>query len=246
MFGRDVVSVKDVSDALGVAPGSRRVTNTIQALVRLGWLRPLPTRGTYEFLSARGGPYPGGDPLVEARAVRRRRPDFRLAVVGSGAAFLRGFSERAPDQYAIAADKSQGGSVALSAAYDVVRTTAERIDGVPELEGVPVSDATHLLVDAALWPTTVGDLRAVDHWLRRALVDVEPAAAAAAARRVGTAAAARMAYFAARFDAPAVAAAIAGTLQHRAKTLIGDAGAPVVARDPRLGVDDHLGVATLG
>ena len=92
--------------------------------MRLGWLRPLPSRGTYEFLSARGGPYSGGDPLVEARAVRKNRPDFRLAVVGSGATFLRGFSERAPNQYVIAADKRQGGSVALNAAAVVARDPA--------------------------------------------------------------------------------------------------------------------------
>lgn len=246
MFGRDVVSVDDVGRALGEAQDSRRVKNTIHTLVRLGWLRPLPTRGTYEFLSARGGPYSGGDPLVGARAVRKKRPDFRLAVVGSGAAFLRGFSERAPNQYVIAADKRQGGSVALNAAYDVVRTTAARIDDVPELRGVPVSDAVHLLADAALWPATVGDLRDVDHWLRRALADVEPPTAAAAARRVGTAAAARMSYLAERFGAPAVAAAIAETLPHRAKTFIGNPTAPIVARDPALGVDDRLGVATRG
>jgi len=244
MFGRDVVSVSDVATALGAAPDSRRLKNAIHMLVQLGWLRPLPTRGVYEFLTARGGPSPGGDPLVEARAVRARRPDFGLAVVGSGAAFLRGFSERAPTQYAVAVDKHQGGSVALTIAYDVVKTTAERISGIPDLRDVPVSDAAHLLADAALWPSTTGDLRDADHWLRRALDATDPAAAAAIALRAGTAAAARMAYIASRFDAPTVAAAIAATLTGRAKTSIGRAGDPIVARDPALGVDDRLGVAT--
>ena len=55
--------------------------------------------------------------------MRSRRPDFRLAVVGTGAAFLRGFAERAPDRYAVAIDRDQGGSVALAAAYDVIKTT---------------------------------------------------------------------------------------------------------------------------
>ena len=246
MFGRDVVSVNDVATALGAARDSRRLKNAIHLLVRLGWLRPLPTRGTYEFLAARGGPYPGGDPLVEARAVRAKRPDFNLAIVGSGAAFLRGFSERAPSQYTVAIDHGQGGSVALAAAYDVVKTTPERIADIPDLRDVPVSDAAHLLADAALWSAAAGDLRDADHWLRRALEATEPAAAAAIARRVGLAAAARMAYLASKFDAPAVAVAVAATLNGRARTSIGQAGARIVARDPALGVDDRLGVATLG
>ncbi len=131
------------STRFGGGVSSRRLKNAIHTLVRLGWLRPLPTRGSYEFLAARGGPYPSGDPLVEARAVRARRPDFSLAIIGTGAAFLRGFSERAPGRYTVAIDHGQGGSVALTAAYDVVKTTAKRIADIPDLHDVPVSDAAH-------------------------------------------------------------------------------------------------------
>ena len=246
IFSRDVVSVEDVANALGVRADSRRVKNSIHVLAQLGWLRPLATRGAYEFLPARGGPYAGGDPLLEARAIRAKRPDFRLAVIGSGAAFLRGFAERPPRDYTVAVDRDQGGSIALAAAYTVVKTTAERIADVPEFNGAPVSDATHLLIDAALWPSACGDLRDATHWLRRSLESTDPATTAAAGRRVGTAAAARMAYIAAKFDAPAVAAAVAATLPFRAKTFIGEADAPIIAHDARLGVDDHLGVASLG
>jgi len=244
IFGRDVVSTDDVATALGVAADSRRLKNAIQTLVRLGWLRPLPVRGRYEFLGARGGPFPSGDPLIEARAVRLRRPDFRLAVVGTGAAFLRGVAERAPDRYAVAIDRDQGGSVALAAAYHVIKTTEARVARIPELREVPVSDVAHLLADAALWPSACSDLRDADHWLRRALEAVAPDETAAVALRVGHSAAARMSYLAARFDAPEVAAAIAETLSGRARTRIGPAGAPLVARDASLGVDDRLGVAS--
>lgn len=238
--------MKEVASALEVAADSVRVENAVRTLVELGWLRPLPARGTYEFMPARGGPYPGGDPLVEARAVLSKRPDFRLAVVGSGAAFLRGYSERAPDRYAVAIDFRQGGSVALATAYTVVKTNADRVADIPKVRGVPVSDATHLLADAALWPATSGDLRNADHWLRRALDDVEPTLAAVEARRMGTAAAARMSYLATTFGAPVVGAAIAATLRRPARTSIGPRGAPVIKRNPALGVDDRLGVATLG
>ena len=245
MFGKEVVSVRDIAGALAVTPDSRRLKNAVHDLVRLGWLRPLPTRGLYEYLPARGGPYPSGDPLLEARAVLTRRPDFRLAMIGTGAAFLRGFSERAPGGYAVAITREQGGSVALGSIYQLVKTTPSRIDGIPKLRDVPVSDAAHLLADAALWPSACGDLRHADHWLRRALLDTTPDAASATANRVGHAGAARMAYIAARFEAVEIATAIAATLRLRAKTSIGRKGAPVVSRDPSLGVDDRLGVATL-
>jgi predicted transcriptional regulator of viral defense system len=244
IFRRDVVSTDDVATALGVAADSRRLKNAIQVLVQLGWLRPLPTRGWYEFLGARGGPFPSGDPLIEARAVRSRRPDFRLAVVGTGAAFLRGFAERAPDRYAVAIDREQGGSVALAAAYDVIKTIETRLAGIPDLRDVPVSDPAHLLADAGLWPSACGDLRDADHWLRRALEVASPQQVAAVAGRVGHAAAARMAYLADRFGASDVAAAISETLPGRARTRIGPAGAAVVVRDATLGVEDRLGVAT--
>lgn len=244
IFGRDVVSTDDVATALGVAADSRRLKNAIQTLVHLGWLRPLPARGRYEFLGARGGPFPSGDPLIEARAVRSRRPDFRLAIVGTGAAFLRGFAERAPDRYAVAIDRDQGGSVALAAAYDVIKTTGTRLAGIPDLRDIPVSDPAHLLADAALWPSTSGDLRDADHWLRRALEVASPQQVVAVAGRVGHAAAARMAYLAGRFGAPDVAAAIVETLPGRARTRIGPAAAALVVRDAILGVEDRLGVAT--
>jgi len=244
IFGHDVVSTDDVATALGVAADSRRLKNAIQALVQLGWLRPLPARGRYEFLGARGGPFPSGDPLIEARAVRSRRPDFRLAVVGTGAAFLRGLAERAPDRYAVAIDRDQGGSVALAATYHVVKTTGPRIAGIPDLRDVPVSDPAHLLADAALWPSACGDLRDADHWLRRALDVATPQQVTAVAARVGHAGAARMAFLAGRFGAPEVAAAIVATLPGRARTRIGPAEAALVVRDAVLGVDDRLGVAT--
>jgi hypothetical protein len=95
-----------------------------------------------------------------------------------------------------------------------------------------------------LWPSTRGDLRDADHWLRRALEVASPQQAAAVAGRVGHAAAARMAYLAGRFGASDVAAAIVQTLPGRARTRIGPAGAAVVVRDAILGVDDRLGVAT--
>ena len=246
MLSRDVVSTRDVAEALGVSTTSSRVADAVRTLVELGWLRPLPARGTYEFMSARGGPYPGGDPLLDIRAVLAKRPDFRVAVIGTGAAFLRGYAERAPHTYAVAVDKEQGGSVALGRAYELVKTRSSRIARIPVREGVPVSDAAHLLADAALWPQVCGDLRERSHWLQSALAATSPEAAAAVAAQVGSAAAARMAYLAARFDAPDIAAAVATTLPHRLKTVIGAASSPIVARDSSLGVDDHLGVATLG
>lgn len=244
MMGRSVVTTSDVAAALETSSSSRQTRNAIQEMLSLGWLRALPSRGTYEFLPARGGPWSAGDPLTAARAALKRRPDFRLAIVGTGAAFLRGFSERPPVDYAVAVDRDQGGSVALSHAYHVVKTTRRRLDAVPTLEGVPVSDAPRLLADAALWPEVCGDLRSVDHWLSRTLQKTDVAATATISATLGTAVAARMAYIATRFDAVDLATAIRTTLHSRARTTIGDPETPVVRRDAGLGVDDRLGVAT--
>jgi hypothetical protein len=126
----------------------------------------------------------------------------------------------------------------------VVRTTPKRLFGAPELDGVLVSDATRLLVDAALWPETAGDLRDADHWLARALRDAEPGSAGDAAELVGTAAAARMAYLADRFGASEIAASVRQRMGgRRARTSIGLASETLHGRDPRLGVDDRVGVA---
>ena len=93
---------------------------------------------------------------------------------------------------------------------------------MPDLRDIPVSDPAHLLADAALWPSTCGDLRDADHWLRRALEAAIPQDVVAVAGLVGQAATARMAYLAGRFGAPNVATAIAEMLPGRART--GSAG----------------------
>lgn len=245
MSERSVVTLEDVAEALGRAASASTVRKAIHDLVELGWLRPLPSRGTYEFLVARGGPWSTGDPLVEVKGQLARRPDFRLAVIGTGAAFLRGLAERPPTRYSIAIDKAQGGSVALSSTYHVVRTTTRRLAGVPSLDGIPVSDAPRLLLDSALWPASVGDLRAADHWLSRALPNTDPDAAGRVAAMAGPATAARMAYIAAAFGADEVRNRIRLVVPARAHTAIGDARAPLWRRDPALGVEDHLGVASL-
>ena len=244
MFGLRIVTVADVAQILGVAASSRQVERAVRNLVSHRWIRPLTARGSYEFLAASGGPYGSGDPLVEARAVSLRRPGLLLQVVGDGAAFLRGYADRAPATYGIAVDKAATRSRALERAYVVIRTTHKRLFGAPELDGVPVSDATRLLVDLALWLEAAGDLRDADHWLARALRDADPRSAADAVDLIGTAAAARMAYLADRFGASDIAASVRDRMGgRRARTSIGPASEKLHGRDARLGVDDRVGVA---
>ncbi len=244
MLGREIVTVADVAQVLGAPVASPQTKRAVRALTAHGWIRPLATRGCYEFLAARGGPYGSGDPLVEARAVAMRRPRLSFQVVGDGAAFLRGYADRAPTTYRVAIDKTTSPSKALERVYDVVRTTPGRLFGAPDLDGVPVSDATRLLVDAALWPEAAGDLRDADHWLSRALRDADPKRAADAVELIGTAAAARMAYLADRFGASTTSASVRERIgRRRARTSIGPTTEELRARDSRLGVDDHVGVA---
>ena len=79
-------------------------------------------------------------------------PALRLQLIGAGAAFLRGYADRAPHRYRLAVDKTATRSRALEREYDVMRTTPERLFGAPDFDGIPVSDATRLLVDAAPRP----------------------------------------------------------------------------------------------
>lgn len=244
MFGQRIVTVAEIAHVLGVAVASPRVERAVRALVSHRWIRPLAARGSYEFLAASGGQYGSGDPLVEARAVSLRRPGLRFQVVGDGAAFLRGYSDRAPAAYRLAVDKAATRSRALERAYVVIRTTHQRLFGASDLDGVPVSDATRLLVDAALWPQAAGDLRDADHWLTRALREADPNGAADAVDLIGTAAAARMAYLADQFGSSNVAASVRERMGgRRARTSIGPASEKLHGRDARLGVDDRVGVA---
>lgn len=209
---RDATIVSDdvIAQSAGISPGTPEAYNLIHRLVSARWLRPLPVRGQYEFLPGRAGPFSRNDPLDPLRAMLAERP-VQLQVALSGAAFLRGFSDRPPMAWDVLAPRGHRIALGLQDLYRFHWVAAKRIFGADNIQGVPASIPERLLIDVAMWPSVVGTaLRLRDHWLARALSAASPEAVVA--MLVGLASptvTARAGYLAAAFDHPALADAIA-------------------------------------
>jgi predicted transcriptional regulator of viral defense system len=243
MFRKRTVTSEEIAQIIGAHLGSDRHEWAVRNLVAHGWLVPLPVRGTYEFLPAQSGPDRAGNPLTEAVAALKRHPNLHLQVVLGGAAFLGGFSERAPARYALIVPKQASIQRGLAQAYDLIRVMPSRFFGATPNDGVAMSGASRLLFDAALWPGRAGDLRDSGHWLRAALAKAEVSEILTFAQRLGSdRVTARAGYFAEAFGRSDVAAVLA-ELHPKAAIRIGDLSEPIHARDARFGVRDHLGVA---
>ncbi len=201
-----LVSADEIAAIAGVPAGSTRARVLIHRLVQAQWLVPLPARGRYEFLPGRAGPYSRNDVLDSLRAITAsasRAPQVALA----GAAFLRGFSPRAPVQYDVLVPDGAPVSASLRSLYRVHWIAPKRLFGAEPLRGVMVSTRERLLIDAALWPQRLGRALALrDHWLNAALAQasadgIEDMLAALDSPR----ATARAGYLAERFGRPDVA-----------------------------------------
>lgn len=167
------VSIEDVAKYLGTDPASSATRRIIGRLIAQRWLAPLPTRGRYEFLPASGGPFSRNDPLAGLRAAIARRPDLQAQIGLSAAAFLRSIADRAPRRYQVLVAAAQPLSAAFAREYEVHRVAPVRLFGAEPIREAPVSTAERLVVEAALWPDRVGDLRAAEHWVGEAVRRVE-------------------------------------------------------------------------
>lgn len=163
-----MVSRGDLAGILGVAPNTKRVDDAVEGLVARGWLRPLPVRGTYEFLPAAGGPWESGDPWIELRAVAAKNPKLMPQIVLGSAAFLRGFSDRRPTADLIAVNADVSLPPGLRKTYRVIRTTPHRLFGASPIDGLPVATPARLVLEVALWWKHAGDVWSPDHWIRSA------------------------------------------------------------------------------
>ncbi len=242
-FRKRTVTSSEIAQMIGAPLGSDRHEWAVRSLVAHRWLVPLSVRGTYEFLPAQSGPDRAGDPLTEAAAALKRFPSLRMQLVLGGAAFLGGFSERAPVRYTLIVPVQAPIQRGLAHAYDLIRAAPSRFFGAAPGDGVPMSGASRLLFDAAIWPKRAGDLRDPGHWLRAALARADISAIRVFAKELDSdRATARAGYFAEAFGRPDIAAALA-RLHPKAAVRLGDPTDPLHARDTRFGVRDHLGVA---
>lgn len=243
-----MISAEQVAVYAGLVPGSPAAYDVIRRLVAARWLRPLPIKGRYEFLSGAAGPFSREDALDPLRALFARW-ETPGQVILAGAAFLRGFVDRAPDRFDVAVPRARSIGRSLRVLYQFHFVVHERIFGAEPVDGVPVSTADRLLLDVALWPDSVGvALRDRDHWLGRALAEADTSNVVEMLRRLDSpTATARAGYLAEAFGRGDVADAAAGIGRSRVLVPLLPATAPTPSarRDWRFNVIDPVGAATL-
>jgi predicted transcriptional regulator of viral defense system len=246
--GATMVSAEQVAAYAGVTAGSPANYDIIRRLVAARWLRRLPVKGQYEFLPGAAGPFSREDALDPLRALFAGW-ETPGQVVLAGAAFLRGFAERAPDRFDVAVPRTKSIWRSLRSLYRFHSVVPERIFGAELVDGVPVSTRERLLLDVALWPDTVGAaLRDRDHWLGRALAEADTSSVVRMLRRLDSPTAnARAGYLAGAFERGDLADAVASLGRSRVLVPLLPATAPTpsVRRDRRFNVDDPVGAATV-
>jgi len=246
--GATLVSAREVAAYAGVPAGSSAAYDIIRRLVAARWLRPLPVQGHYEFLPGAAGPFSREDALDPLRAIFSDSGSLGQVVL-TGAAFLRGFAGRAPVQFDVLLPRTKFVWTSLRSLYRFHFVMPDRIFGAELIEGVPVSTRERLLLDVALWPSTIGAaLRDRDHWLGRALAEATTSTVVDMLRRLdSTAATARAGYLAHAFGREDLAEAVAGLGRSRVTVplLPGIEATPAAHRDKRFNVADPVGAATL-
>lgn len=198
--GRDVISRAEIAEFMGT-PTPKALDRTIAALIRNRWLSRLPIRGTYEFQPARHGPYASGDPWLELRVLLRTQRDLKLQIGLASAAFLRGYAEREPRRPIVLVDKELTTPPGLRSGFQVIRTKSSRLFGIQAHDGLPVSSASRLVIECALYWRHAGDLRSRGHWLARAVRDIDVEWLRSHSLGIGPTTFARVAYLLERYGA---------------------------------------------
>ena len=146
-----LVTTEELAHLIGSEPKGWRVGDAVADLVARGWLRPLPLRGSYEFLPAAGGPWESGDPWMELRAALVKNPNLAAQVALGSAAFLRGYADRHPSTDIIIVNINSSVLPGLHRTYRSIRTQPTRLFGATPIDGLPVATPTRLVLEAATW-----------------------------------------------------------------------------------------------
>jgi predicted transcriptional regulator of viral defense system len=246
--GAMLVSAEEIAAYGSVAPHTPAAYDLVHRLVAARWLRPLPVRGRYEFLPGRAGPFSREDTLDPLRVLLEEH-GLGAQVVLAGAAFLRGFADRAPLAFDVLVPRNRRISTSLRSLYRFHWVAPDRIFGAEPLEGLPVSTCERLLLDVALWPNVVGGgIRARDHWLGSVLETAATDRVVEMLQRLDSATVtARAGYLAGAFGRPDLADAIAdlGRSRIAVPLLPGAESTPATRHDRRFNVVDPVGAATV-
>ena len=241
------VDASEIARLAGVEPGSVASRDIVRRLVDHRWLRPLPVRGRYEFLPGAAVANSRNDDLDPLRAIGKGSGG-PLQVALAGAAFLRGFSDRAPRRYDILVPQGRAVSATLRSLYRVHWVAPRRLSGGKMIDGVLASTRERLLIDVALWPAVIVQaLQLQDHWLGAALEGASSDLVLDLLRDLDSAfATARAGYLAERFGRPDIADRIASLGRSRVTVpLVPSAGSSSsLHRDHRFNVLDPFGVAS--
>lgn len=188
--------VTDVELALAIAEAgsSLSVAGAAERLVREGWLLPLRTRRSWEFVPAsRAGRFGSGDPLIEMQALLAHRRDAPVAVAFNSAVWALGYSTHQPTTEVVAHRRGWRPPESLgdlrSITYDWRLPTWDH-------HGLPTWTEATVVVAAAERPDAQGDWSNADEWLPDTMHATTPEAVCAEAEGRPTAALVRLGYLA--------------------------------------------------
>jgi hypothetical protein len=163
-----------------------------ERLVREGWLSPLRTRDTWEFVPAsRAGRYPSGDPWIELRALLARKPGVPVAVAFASAVWEHGYSSHQPTRPTFAHTPGWRPPQALDEARSV---TYEWRLPLGRKDGLPLWAAATAVVAATHRPDCQDDWGNADEWLSETMRATTPTDVLTEATGRGTATLARLCY----------------------------------------------------
>jgi hypothetical protein len=133
-----------------------------ERMVRLGWLLPLRTRGTWEFApGARAGRYRAGDPWIELHALLAHDPDAPVAVAFESAIWELGHSSHQPDRPVLAHRRGWRPPPSLG----VRAVTFDWAVSTKTVRGLPVWMEATIVVAAAERPGAQGNWGNAEDWL---------------------------------------------------------------------------------
>ncbi len=208
-----VVTDATLARVIEEAGSSLSVTRAAERLVREGWLLPLRTRRSWEFVPAsRAGRFGSGDRLIELRALLAHRGDAPVAVAFNSAVWALGYSTHQPTTEVVAHRRGWRPPESLgdlrSVTYDWRLPTWDH-------DGLPTWTAATVVVAAADRPDVHGDWSNADEWLPETMRVATPEAVCAEAEGRPTAALVRLGYLAEWSGCHDIAARIEGMLPER-------------------------------
>lgn len=240
--GVKTVTTQELARLRGLDAGSSAFRSLIRRLTDNNWLVATSLRGVYEFVPLRAGRYSAGDPLAQLRSLAQRPNAPRFQIALGTAAFLRGYADTPAQHEYLLFDKGATFKPGLRRSFKVIRTDNARLFGAHDLNGVPVSTASRLFIDAALYWRHAGDLRLRNHWLAAAGSDADPELVSQWARTLGPSTVARVGYLAERFNASQIAERFASGVVRNTRVVFGDRSQATY--DARWHTYDAVGIAS--